>query len=143
MAKNADSDGSIQSASGITANDFLTLLVTEMKNQDPTANVDPNEYINQLVNVNSLQQLISINQTLSGAFEPPAPTSDQRAPGPATANSEMAGSEKPASTPASGSPKASMELAVHRSTSGNLGIPPATGASERLAEALSVHARAR
>src|SRR5205814_9488334 len=49
----------------ITANDFLTLLVTEMKNQDPTANTDPNEYINQLVQVNSLQQLISINQTLS------------------------------------------------------------------------------
>jgi flagellar basal-body rod modification protein FlgD len=49
----------------ISANDFLTLLVTEMKNQDPTANTDPNEYINQLVQVNSLQQLISINQTLS------------------------------------------------------------------------------
>ena len=39
----------------ITANDFLTLLVTEMKNQDPTANTDPNEYINQLVQVNSLR----------------------------------------------------------------------------------------
>jgi flagellar hook assembly protein FlgD len=25
------------------------LLVTEMQNQDPTANQDPNEYINQLV----------------------------------------------------------------------------------------------
>lgn len=46
----------------VTANDFLTLLVTEMKNQDPTANTDPNQYINQLVEVNSLQQLISINQ---------------------------------------------------------------------------------
>ena len=49
----------------ISSNDFLTLLVTEMKNQDPTANTDPNEYINQLVQVNSLEQLISINQTLS------------------------------------------------------------------------------
>ncbi len=49
----------------ISANDFLTLLVTEMKNQDPTADTDPNEYINQLVQVNSLEQLISINQTLS------------------------------------------------------------------------------
>ena len=49
----------------ISANDFLTLLVTEMKNQDPTANTDPNEYINQLVQVNSLEQLISINQTLT------------------------------------------------------------------------------
>ncbi|KAA6465076.1 hypothetical protein DYQ86_03750 [Acidobacteria bacterium AB60] len=49
----------------ISGNDFLTLLVTEMKNQDPTANTDPTEYINQLVQVNSLQQLISINETLT------------------------------------------------------------------------------
>ena len=49
----------------ISANDFLELLVSEMKNQDPTADTDPNEYINQLVQVNSLQQLISINQDLT------------------------------------------------------------------------------
>ena len=48
----------------ITANDFLTLLVAEMKNQDPTADTDPNAYIDQLVQVNSLQQLIQINQDL-------------------------------------------------------------------------------
>ncbi len=58
----------------ISANDFLTLLVTEMQNQDPTADTDPNEYINQLVNVNSLEQLININQTLTTAFT--VPTSD-------------------------------------------------------------------
>ena len=61
-------NGSNQTSASISANDFLTLLVTEMQNQDPTASVDPNEYVNQLVNVNSLQQLISINQTLSGAL---------------------------------------------------------------------------
>jgi flagellar basal-body rod modification protein FlgD len=60
MAGNSEGDSAT-----ISANDFLTLLVTEMKNQDPTANTDPNEYINQLVQVNSLQQLISINQTLT------------------------------------------------------------------------------
>jgi len=59
------SDASESGSSSISANDFLTLLVTEMKNQDPTANTDPNEYINQLVQVNSLEQLISINQTLT------------------------------------------------------------------------------
>ena len=36
-----------------------------MQNQDPTSDTDPNEYINQLVQVNSLEQLIDINQTLS------------------------------------------------------------------------------
>ncbi len=59
------SGGSGEDSAIVSANDFLTLLVTEMKNQDPTANTDPNEYINQLVQVNSLEQLISINQTLT------------------------------------------------------------------------------
>lgn len=56
------------SASGtttITSNDFLTLLVSELKNQDPTQPSDPTAYIDQLVNVNSLQQLIQINQGIS------------------------------------------------------------------------------
>ena len=60
----SSSDSSADSAT-ISANDFLTLLVTEMQNQDPTADTDPNEYIDQLVQVNSLEQLISINQTLT------------------------------------------------------------------------------
>jgi flagellar basal-body rod modification protein FlgD len=49
----------------ITSSDFLTLLVSELKNQDPTQPTDPNAYIQQLVGVNSLQQLISINQELT------------------------------------------------------------------------------
>jgi flagellar basal-body rod modification protein FlgD len=52
-------------ASTITANDFLTLLVAEMKNQDPTQPTDPNAYISQMVDVNSLQQLIGINQGIT------------------------------------------------------------------------------
>lgn len=72
-AKAATSTGSTSSTSSststsaagsstITSNDFLTLLVSELKNQDPTQPTDPNAYISQLVGVNSLQQLISINQ---------------------------------------------------------------------------------
>jgi flagellar basal-body rod modification protein FlgD len=49
-------------SSDITSNDFLTLLVSELKNQDPTQPTDPNQYITQLAQVNSLQQLISINK---------------------------------------------------------------------------------
>ncbi len=56
---------SAASAGTITSSDFLTLLVTELKNQDPTSTQDPNAYIDQLVQVNSLQQLISINQDLT------------------------------------------------------------------------------
>ena len=71
-AASSSASGSASSSSGtanatITANDFLQLLVTELQNQDPTADTDPNEYVDQLVQVNSLQQLIQINQTLSSA----------------------------------------------------------------------------
>jgi flagellar basal-body rod modification protein FlgD len=54
-----------KSAGTITSSDFLTLLVSELKNQDPTQPTDPNAYIQQLVGVNSLQQLIQINQGLT------------------------------------------------------------------------------
>src|SRR5258708_37834493 len=54
MSSSSTGGGNSGEASNISANDFLTLLVTEMKNQDPTANTDPNQYINQLVQVNSL-----------------------------------------------------------------------------------------
>src|SRR4051812_32597000 len=63
---NAGTNSSAASST-ISANDFLTLLVTEMKNQDPTAQTDPNQYVNQLVQVNSLQQLIEINAELGDA----------------------------------------------------------------------------
>jgi flagellar basal-body rod modification protein FlgD len=56
------SASSAANSSNITSNDFLTLLVSELKNQDPTQPTDPNQYITQLAQVNSLQQLISINQ---------------------------------------------------------------------------------
>jgi flagellar basal-body rod modification protein FlgD len=59
------SNGTTTDNSTITSNDFLTLLVTELKNQDPTQPTDPNAYIQQLVGVNSLQQLIEINKGLS------------------------------------------------------------------------------
>src|ERR1700716_2526310 len=61
------------SSSNITSSDFLTLLVSELKNQDPTQPTDPNAYIQQLVGVNSLQQLSQITQGLT-TIENPAAT---------------------------------------------------------------------
>jgi flagellar basal-body rod modification protein FlgD len=75
----AGSSAASTASATISANDFLSLLVTEMQNQDPTANTDPNEYINQLVQVNSLEQLININQTLTTAYPTPATTSTSTA----------------------------------------------------------------
>src|ERR1700733_10662947 len=70
-AKPKDTSGSTDSSSDssdgatITGTDFLTLLASELKNQDATQPTDPTEYITQMVGVNSLQQLIDINQGLS------------------------------------------------------------------------------
>jgi flagellar basal-body rod modification protein FlgD len=76
-APTSGSTSAASNSSDITSDDFLTLLVSELKNQDPTQPTDPNAYITQLAQVNSLQQLISINQgigTLDGAISTP-PTS--------------------------------------------------------------------
>jgi len=62
---NSGSNDSSSDSSTITSSDFLTLLVSELKNQDPTQPTDPNAYITQLVGVNSLQQLIGINQGIT------------------------------------------------------------------------------
>jgi flagellar basal-body rod modification protein FlgD len=60
-----DSSSSTTGASTITSTDFLTLLVTQLKSQDPTQPTDPTEYVSQLVGVNSLEQLIDVNKQLT------------------------------------------------------------------------------
>jgi flagellar basal-body rod modification protein FlgD len=117
QAASADSSSEADSVS-ISANDFLTLLVTEMKNQDPTANTDPNEYINQLVQVNSLQQLISINQTLA--------TDSTLAAGPGVKTE--------------GARTAAASSAIPRLGHGNLTVPANNPAAHRVAESLLTRA---
>src|SRR6201986_5046049 len=120
------SGSSAGEASTISANDFLTLLVTEMKNQDPTANTDPNEYINQLVQVNSLEQLISINQDL-------APLSSTNSTGSSTPSGGIA-------APAEG-PGASASQNNAATASGNLSAPGSTNSSSRIANSLETAAQ--
>lgn len=152
---NAHPMSSTQSASGnsaddgstISANDFLTLLVTEMKNQDPTANTDPNEYINQLVGVNSLEQLISINQNLSTALGDSGSVSGNSISGHAMSSPHAVKSGAAASASAS-SVRQTTNPSGDRPGSignvvpvapGNLGIPDAVPAAHRVAQALSGH----
>jgi flagellar basal-body rod modification protein FlgD len=127
----SDSSSSSGAASAsISANDFLTLLVTEMKNQDPTANTDPNEYINQLVNVNSLEQLIDINQNLTTALGTNANSSSR------TATAQAAAAADPivqSATPASQAVSASASTRVP----GNLSVSNASPSAQTVAHALS------
>jgi len=47
---------------------FMQLLVTQLQNQDPLSPMDPSTFVNQLVGVNSLDQLTQINQVLQNTF---------------------------------------------------------------------------
>lgn len=152
---NAHPMSSTQSATGssgddgstISANDFLTLLVTEMKNQDPTADTDPNEYINQLVQVNSLEQLISINQNLSTALGDSGTVSGGSVAGHGMSSPHAAksgaGAAVPASSvrqatrPASEPPETTGHGIAIQVAGGNLGVPHTAPAAHRVAQALS------
>jgi flagellar basal-body rod modification protein FlgD len=63
----------------LTGDSFMTLLVAQLKAQDPTNPMDPTQFVAQLVQFNTLQQIIQMNQTLqniatSVATQPPAST---------------------------------------------------------------------
>jgi flagellar basal-body rod modification protein FlgD len=141
------SGGSGDDGSTVSANDFLTLLVTEMKNQDPTANTDPNEYINQLVQVNSLEQLISINQNLSTALGDSGSASgksisahalsSQQAGKSGTGGAVPASSVRQSSSPAGDMPEAPGHSKTIPVAAGNLGVPRTVPAAHRVARALS------
>jgi flagellar basal-body rod modification protein FlgD len=135
-ASNASSGASTASSDSatITANDFLTLLVTEMQNQDPTADTDPNEYINQLVNVNSLEELISINQTLTTDLgSSTADASGSTASAQASASTQAQASSSGAATTLPGA----LNTAAAQLAPGNLGIPAPNAAAQSVAESLS------
>jgi flagellar basal-body rod modification protein FlgD len=46
---------------------FLNLLATELQNQDPTAPMDSTAMVGQMISLNQLDQLISINQAVTGS----------------------------------------------------------------------------
>jgi flagellar hook assembly protein FlgD len=50
----------------LNGNSFITLLTAQLQAQDPTNPMDPNQMVDELVSINSLQQLIEIQQDLSG-----------------------------------------------------------------------------
>ena len=63
----SSSSNAAGSSSDITANDFLTLLVSELKNQDPTQPTDGSQFLTQLATFSQLEQLIGIRQDLDTA----------------------------------------------------------------------------
>lgn len=47
---------------------FLKLLTQELQNQDPTAPMDSTQMVGQMISLNQLDQLASINQLLTTQF---------------------------------------------------------------------------
>jgi flagellar basal-body rod modification protein FlgD len=49
----------------LSYNDFLTLLMAEMKNQDPTQPMDPSQMVSQLATVSEVGQAVQTNTMLA------------------------------------------------------------------------------
>lgn len=67
---NASTTGNSASTNGTDSigSTFLSLLVQELQNQDPTAPMDSTAMVGQMISLNQLDQLTSINQVLTGAY---------------------------------------------------------------------------
>ncbi|MGA9566495.1 MAG: flagellar hook capping FlgD N-terminal domain-containing protein [Candidatus Korobacteraceae bacterium] len=53
---------SANSSAGDLGTTFMNLLITELQSQDPTSPMDPTEMVGQMISLNQLDQLMSINQ---------------------------------------------------------------------------------
>lgn len=53
------------STSDVTKNEFLKLLVAQLKNQDPLDPIDNQQFLAQLATFSSLEQLMSINNGIA------------------------------------------------------------------------------
>jgi flagellar basal-body rod modification protein FlgD len=64
---NGSSNSSGSSANGVTlgGTDFLTLLLAQLKNQDPTSPVDSNEFLSQLASLSEVQGITQLNTSFS------------------------------------------------------------------------------
>jgi flagellar basal-body rod modification protein FlgD len=139
----SSSSSSTNSASATSSSSlqttFLNLLVTELQNQDPTSPVDPTAMVGQMVSLNQLDQLISINQTLGNMSGSTAATSSNAtANAVVAADSGSAATSSPAVAHLATSTAASQELPAYTPMSdpnalmnlyGSFGTPAATSSS--------------
>jgi len=51
---------------GVSTDEFLQLLVTELQNQDPTAPMDSTAFLTQLAQFQQVEQGVTLNQDVSG-----------------------------------------------------------------------------
>jgi flagellar basal-body rod modification protein FlgD len=72
-AANPASQTASAASSATDTNDmFLQLLVTQLKSQSPLDPVDPNQFVGQLVQFNTLDQIVRIRELLEQGSSVPA-----------------------------------------------------------------------
>jgi flagellar basal-body rod modification protein FlgD len=74
-ASTSSSSSSSTSTAGLDSSDFMSLLVAEIQNQDPTQPLDPTTFMSQLVQLNTLEQTMDINSLLQEEFGASSTTS--------------------------------------------------------------------
>ena len=60
----SDSSAQQPAHNELNANSFITLLTTQLQAQDPLNPLDPNQMVNELTTMNTLQELIQIRQDM-------------------------------------------------------------------------------
>lgn len=53
----------------VSENEFLTLLVTQLENQDPLNPQDPSQFVSELASFSSLEQMTQMNQNFSSVLD--------------------------------------------------------------------------
>ena len=68
-AATSTTSASSQTSLSSLGSTFLKLLTEELQNQDPTAPMDSTQMVGQMISLNQLDQLASINQLLTTQFD--------------------------------------------------------------------------
>ncbi|HMK55606.1 MAG TPA: flagellar hook capping FlgD N-terminal domain-containing protein [Dissulfurispiraceae bacterium] len=68
-SQTGSSSKSAGATDGLGEGDFLNLLITQLKNQDPLNPMKDTEFIAQLANFSSLQQMTGVNTNMSSLLQ--------------------------------------------------------------------------
>jgi flagellar basal-body rod modification protein FlgD len=61
----SSSSGSAAAMPQITQSDFLSLIIAQMKNQDPTQPADPNQFVNELASLSEVSGINNMDSSMS------------------------------------------------------------------------------
>ncbi len=64
-SSSSSSAAAAAATNSLSYNDFLTMLLAEMKNQDPTQPMDPTAMVSQLATISQVGQAVQTNTTLA------------------------------------------------------------------------------